>query len=123
MSEEPLHVQVALALGCKPRHIEPYWLCGCSSYAHGCDGESPPYKNDSILRYDTDWSATGPLVEKYGIALIGEGRDWTAYHGASAFEADAAEGSAFSCDESADGPTPLVAVCHLILKLAEAGKL
>jgi len=50
MTEEPLDVQVARALGWTDFTKDGYYS------AH------PPY-------YSTDWSATGPLIVKYGICL------------------------------------------------------
>ena len=90
MSDEvrPLHVKVAEAL---------MWP--------GSPADPP--------RYDTDWSATGPLIDRYSIELIKE-----------------AEGRwcASSWDETKSavvcwGETPLAAACRLIISLGKAGKL
>lgn len=67
-----------------------------------------------VPRYDTDWSATGPLIERLGIQIMNLELKvmptmWSA---------------ALSSDHNwALGQTPLVAVCALILALAAAGKL
>lgn len=116
VTEKPLHVQVAEALGCKP--VEGLW-CDCSNGWSRPHGQAP----GSIYRYDADWRATGPLIEKYEMVLEGDARGrrpedrWLAWYD-------------FSCDNDGEhsgtrgyGPTPLIAVCNLILKLKEAGKL
>ncbi len=117
--EKPLHVRVAEALGCKlflqrqtPDSLPSYWRCGCHPQAHG--------NILGIWPYDTDWSATGPLIEKYKmtvenvcgtLASYGNSAEWRAYV-ANAFG-----------PKPVYGTTPLIAVCHLILALKEAGKL
>jgi hypothetical protein len=111
MTDEPLHVQVARALGCKPDFHEGHgwWLCGCGTPEHIVAEEryeGPPL----LVHFDTDWSATGPLIEKYGLAVGLHGGWW----------AIADPGGARWMTE---GPTPLVTVCLLILKLHELGKL
>lgn len=124
----PLHVRVAEALGCKiqaPRAGWDEWRCGCPEKeyerphaTHGIhrdcchDREGLGCDHDPMARYDTDWSATGPLIEKYGIALEANGREWEAWTGPNEF-----------MDTWADGPTPLIAVCNLLLALKEAGRL
>ena len=85
-----------------------------------------------IPRYDTDWSATGPLIEKYGITLFEYHGDFTAFwHSpkkvcptcANETSEDIEYPKAFS-DTQRPRPMPaLTAVCHLILALKEAGKL
>ena len=90
MSEKPLHVMVAEALGTVNSQEVPPW-------------------HFITPRYDTDWSATGPLIEKYGISLKREPGGW-----------DARVDYSLASDQN---PTALVAVCHLILALHAAGKL
>jgi len=104
-AEKPLHVRVAEALGWKNCHpaCEIWW------------GLTPNGDIRGVTRYDTDWSATGPLIEKCSVNVLrnsrlGSGPAWKAqwddnprYH------------------ELAD--KPLVAVCNLILALKEAGRL
>lgn len=129
MSEEkPLHVRVAEALGCKlyeQRRLHPEyphkimgpiigWFCHCPERAHGEPDEDCDAFGE-VLRYDTDWSATGPIIEKYGIGLRRQylvNLDdffWTAVARNSELYLDAVH--------------PLIAVCNLILALKEAGKL
>lgn len=75
---------------------------------------------DWIPNYDTDWSATGPLIERLGITVVlnrdrdrhGPDYSWVASAGTLPFS-----------EPGACGATPLLAVCHLILALHEAGKL
>lgn len=119
---EPLHVQVAEALGCKPDFYDGRWWCHCGDSVtrvpvHG-------YAFDCGLRhYDTQWSAAGPLVEKYVTTLV---RDdvpdcWIAY--SDEMWDDTTEKHDAGCDIAARGATALEAVCRLILALKEAGKL
>ena len=116
MSEKPLHVQVAEALGWTDCHLDDA----------DTDIWEGIYFNDdrwhAISRYDTDWSATGPLIEKYQIALRPPsepercgGNLWEAY---CWFGPD---GDEEITGGSVDGP--LAAVCRLLLKLKDAGKL
>ncbi len=113
MDEKPLHVRVAYALMgpvllALPEHLIEAWRAEFERNAPA---------------YDTDWSATGPLLEKYGIQLSRAvtaseppmpGTVWMAvpwdYH--------ASKDKMFRGDTS-----PLVAVCELIVALAARGKL
>lgn len=63
-------------------------------------------ERDVLARYDTDWGATGPLIEKYKIDVFAPwgGAEWEA-------------SSEFHGKPDGEGPTPLIAVCRLILKL------
>jgi hypothetical protein len=112
MSDKPLHVRVAEALGSMVRLQEGWW--------ERLDGA---IWTAAIPRYDTDWSATGPLIEKYGITVtpgscLGQFKSpWVA---ARDF---VAECDGWASDEDADGPTPLLAACNLLLALKAAGKL
>jgi hypothetical protein len=124
---KPLHVRVAIALGCTPKLEEgffpgpgngPEWLCSCGPrYKHSnFERYLGPFGPGRVSRYDTDWSATGPLIVAYDIWLQpckheGTPKHWTATSPLDDHEADA------------DGSTPLEAICNLILALAEAGKL
>jgi hypothetical protein len=128
--DKPLHVRVAEALGCKPYRATPgpdSWRCGCQQSPTALNFKPHGWGDtEYIARYDTDWSATGPLVEKYGIEVVtmwpgDAGQDgfcWSAQTGADARSPDPKASARY-----ADGSTPLIAVCNLILKLAEAGKL
>jgi hypothetical protein len=111
MSEKPLHVRVAEALGCKPEEqfCPPVggdlWWCMCPDERH----RRHEWPLD-LLYYNEEWSTTGPLIEKYGICLATDG--------------DGIWGARDPLDEhSCTASTPLIAVCNLILKLAEEGKL
>ncbi len=144
MSEKPLHVRVAEALTGQEavmwhwhpvkqepvlgaRTIPPFE--GRGSWAlpklvrdpgfvcEGVDGllfEAPSY--------DTDWSATGPLIEKYHIDLwhvpeqFGHHAEWRATN-------ETRGGENYPHSGCVNGPTPLIAACGLIIALAEAGKL
>lgn len=118
MEEKPLHVQVAEALG--------WTKLKCLGNQDSWEG-LPPLEPDkfgrrwisdwlplTIPRYDTDWAATGPLIEKHGINVRGgPGRWWTMAdwptHQRHIVWAGQAE-------------TPLIAVCNLILAFAKEGK-
>jgi hypothetical protein len=65
-----------------------------------------------VPRYDTDWSATGPLIERLGIGVYQFGDGWEAVKPQPV-------GGAYAEQER----TPLLAVCALILALSETGKL
>lgn len=106
MELKPLHVKVAEALIAEALGWDKTYLDSLEDSA-----------NLPALRYDTDWSATGPLIEKYGIALqpeffMTEPPKLTGYRATHALTAIVGYGA-----------TAPEAVCHLILALAEAGKL
>jgi len=103
MTEKPLHVRVAEALG---------WTDLSTNGLLTYPWYGIPWPNTirrSVPYYDSDWSATGPLIEKYGICVSPDGRSST--WGASG------DGS------WKQGEKPLIAICNLILALAAAGKL
>ncbi len=145
MTEKLLHVQVAEALGCKPitGTADPTgkkygWACVCGAPGRphpagkGPHSASGPCHN--VAHYDTDWFATGPLIEQYRVAVrptvdADESfEDWSEEEKAQAaksWDAYLEHGyyrntspSAFSV-----GLTPLIAICNLILMLAKEGKL
>jgi hypothetical protein len=106
----PLHVRVAEALGwvdMRPRSEDGLW--GGQAPDVSWPWTSPP-------RYDTDWSATGPLIEKYGIRVELTGP--VVIHPIGKWRADYGFG-----EHDGFGATPLLAVCNLILALKDAGKL
>lgn len=153
MSEEtPLNVRVADALGwtayeeergeyklaiaCRPGAREPwassqrptpqrYRKITCA------EAKKLGFFGSGFPNYDTDWSVTGPLVEKYEIGLREDGcgyrqeERWLAeadYYGPPIDESDKEYGGRWASAQSR-GPTPLIAVCNLILELGKAGKL
>lgn len=125
-TDRPLHVQVAEALGCQPGHIthyrngtaasHPYWTCTCPGEIHNCDGpDGAPHEGQQLEDYNTDWSATGPLIERLKISLeanwVGtDGEKWLAYVGAATPRQR----------HSQSFGTPLEAACRLIVALAAA---
>jgi hypothetical protein len=117
VSERPLHVQVAEALGARVRFDKDpdgemdFWL-------QECDPPERFRKEFVVPRYDTDWSATGPLIEKYGITLF---EAWP--QGWRAYTACRQDFDGLDYDEVGEGEKHLGAVCHLILALGKAGKL
>lgn len=148
MSEKPLHVQVAEALGMICHNAGPahpaagggdWWIAEPMRTIAAGETWSP-----TIPRYDTDWSATGPLIERYHIrlcnglrfgdaAMYGEGEPkgpkvWWAE---TSFDGwgdpypwtilDERERDATI--EALQADSPLRAVCNLILALHAAGKL
>lgn len=121
MGDKPLHVRVAEVLGCKPENQS---YCGvgvcCETWLCTCKREwpaNPPHGHGScckgILRYDTDWTATGPLIERFGINidLRGSGKWWASCFGVPP--------ELPHLVDPQDASTPLEAVCLLILKLKE----
>lgn len=115
--DKPLHVRVAEALGClvlTKADSAMRYRCGCD------DGEHQGTTWDAVLRYDTEWSATGPLIERYSFHVQPMPPTFTAQPwGAFLAHIDGAS----SVVGDGYGPTPLIAVCNLILALHEAGKL
>jgi hypothetical protein len=116
----PLHVKVAEVLGCKPYYVAPEenrpedgyyvitgWRCGCTVREHGLS---------NVHRYDVAWSVTGPLIEKFKLA-VREDCGWIAY-----FEFDICGGEV-DYQARAEGETLLGAVCNLIVELKEKGVL
>jgi len=105
-AEKPLHVRVAKALG---------WARLSNGRAYSAPEWTgvPPNESLAVLvpRYDTDWSFIGPLIEKHEMAIFPEAPGLWA----------ATEYRYELYDQY--GPTPLVAVCNLLLALKEAGKL
>lgn len=137
MSEEkPLHVQVAEALGCSPVPRSVVWACPCADSAHG-QAYTDGYQSDILEEYDTDWAATGPLIERFKVTLfepsvmgydervtgLREAIDshptraevfWTAVVG---YENGIAWDPADEWKVGACGPTPLIAICNLIVAI------
>lgn len=134
-SEKPLHVRVAEALGCEPYQCDDENCCGvvgswhCPSSCGKAHVDREEGVREWVTRYDTDWSAAGPLIERFRISLrspheppyAGE-RMWEAFAWPPA---DPTHKAGDCQDEMVAGSSkgPLVAVCRLILALAEAGKL
>lgn len=129
MSEKPLHVQVAEALGCRPMWLPANeyikrgegWYCGCSEQCP-CQWIPPVggVAGGRVPLYDTDWSATGPLLEKYGISLVRADEHnpakhlWTAgMGGAHGWD----DGSIPGADDVV-ATSPLEAVCRLLIRKA-----
>lgn len=142
--EKPLHVRTAEALGwteivhftpAKSSVIAPVWAGtppeGYEHWKHGITeadfvhfkSGGPPRR--TIPRYDTDWSATGPLIEKYALLLNPPGRNlsfWVVGTGTKLGDPREGENQIEGGTVSA-GSTPLIAICNLILALKAAGKL
>jgi hypothetical protein len=131
MSEEkPLHVRVGEAIGWDVTREHDFddasdGRIACVSCGLVIRGDN--YAEPCVPRYDTDWSATGALIERYGISLALHHRpptEWVAFVNTIGL---AWGEDCFGLDGYADdfeyGPTPLVAVCNLILAMKAAGKL
>lgn len=125
MSEEtPLHVRVAEVLGWTWKQSYTgacRFLCPPAFDLNGAHNFDPAHFRDAseamricddgyryVPRYDTAWSATGPLIEKYGISL-----HWTIT------ERWAATGPAHTAHWREYDESPLVAACRTIIALAE----
>ena len=88
------------------------WTCGCGQTPHNTNDDGP---NDTELKaYDSDWSATGPLIERFGINTLRHPSN------ASIWLANKAGDTYGSTTEA---HTPLLAACNLILQLHKAHKL
>lgn len=119
MSDKPIHVQVAKALGIdafgasprRPVFVTGRWIK--SGWWRLCEPASDRVAASEIPHYDTDWSATGPLVEKYGLGVSPSVAGWSAWP----------RGSGLNSSDGQDAKTPLLAVCNLIIALGKAGKL
>jgi hypothetical protein len=148
MSEKPIHVQVAEALGWKVRlskhgHFIVTHGEGAEVPGHQCE-EAYGYRNPNAL-YDSytgkklparedwwndcshvpifheDWSVVGPLIQKYGINL----------ERAQACRADGGPYAAWRWALPVDklppvkhwGDTPQLAVCNFILAFSAVGTL
>jgi len=129
MTEKPLHVQVAEAVGwtklvgipAPPFGVAwvgdppPIVLVGRPSPTQG--PTTPP-------RYDTDWSATGPLIEKSRISLRYWIDRWEAGHSYYQKDSEQKKDRIDAWDhQGTSRHSPLLAVCNLILLLKETGKL
>lgn len=116
MSAEPLHVQVARAIGWDD--IECVGWLPCNPPMAVYQGRKPDgipilLARDQIPRFDTDWAATGPLIEKHGIGIDKRKAGW-----AATFFPEHLWETFVEMDD-----LPLVAVCRLIVTLSKAGKL
>ena len=123
--EKPLHVRVAEALGWTD--CQSSWIGDAPPRRSAWVGRGHPwYALEELRYYDTDWSATGPLIERYEITIDAElAPAWRAeswFHAPTGYPEDEEYGGRWQCRE-AQGDTPLIAVCNLILALKEAGKL
>jgi hypothetical protein len=103
-TDKPLHVRVAEVLGSMVRLQEGWW--------ERLDGA---IWTAAIPRYDTDWSATGPLIERYRLDVSPAKDGWLA-------TSDLPYAATGGWGQAA-GPSPQVAVCNLLLALKAAGKL
>lgn len=121
----PLHVQVASVIGWTSLH--PRGRPGCCGDIllpgirwagrapgnvivgpEGIHDPVPPYGEDS----PEGWACTGPLAELYvwGVHRL-DGQTWLALPRGP------------NTGQKGVGPTPLIAICNLILKLSESGAL
>ena len=70
MSIKPLRVEVAEAIGWQGCRQEPVYSEHCwTGVRPEHVGTQHGALHQTIPHYDTDWSATGPLIEKYKIML------------------------------------------------------
>lgn len=123
--EKPLHVRVAEALGCNVEKAI-WYVCGCvPDHVSGIAPHSVgTVSNRWLALYDTDWAATGPRIEQFGLLVQKrqhprvdyQGRPWYASDGVFKYGEYAPRLYAY-------GETPLIAVCHVIIAMHAAGKL
>ena len=120
--EKPLHVRVAEALGLPTEPSQHAWDEAAEGYractrCNQSAGWNSPEPEWCASRYDTDWSATGPLIERLRIALTP-----IPYGGRILWRAHPHDfGDKTYLD--VQHYTPLEAVCLAILALADAGRL
>jgi hypothetical protein len=128
--EKPLRVRVAEALGCQP--VEYDNVFGRNAWACECPGSNRGEAHGDLLsvyHYDTDWSATGPFIERYEIALEESGCGYTPdqkWLARAWYYAEVPQDREYGgrwAEAEARGGKPLTAVCNLILVLHEAGQL
>lgn len=122
--DKPLHVRVAAALGEEAKLVTHY--DGRAEWVNVHSGRP-------VTPYDTDWSATGPLIERYGIELLYVPANKTPPRYSESDGSLVFEGSDLPAmwvaewnqerESSEMAPTPLAAVCHLVIALKQAGKL
>jgi hypothetical protein len=127
--DKPLHVRVAEVVEGHEYYLSPYVVINGERRdvptwfyrADWCSPDNPPagwYAGSSPVRYDTDWAATGPLIERLKAHLFYDEEEELAERWCVLPREDDDD-----VDRFYSGPTPLLAVCALILALAEAGKL
>jgi hypothetical protein len=126
--DRPLHVRVAMALGCRPEQATPgprSWRCTCPQSPKALNFLPHGLADTSYLaNYDTSWSATGPLIERLGIAFAWT--DGSCHVGCPAgWVAIQRSRPADSFDPLTEGlgETHLIAACELVIALSAAGKL
>lgn len=113
---KPLHVQVAEALGITTMYDDRLGHCYIP--------DSNTFALVPLPRYDTDWSALGPLIECFRIHLIPPAPEEHQYtHEMTQWGASSDELSEASMLSTKHAGTPLLAVCYLILALKAAGRL
>lgn len=106
---KPLHVRVAEVLGWT--HISPGNTMNLDDPGVGYPPSLPIVgQKEAIPRYDTDWAATGPLIERMRLYLYwaDDARLWIAQ---PPFSDQVDKPHVFA------GDTPLIAVCNLIVEL------
>lgn len=116
MDEKPLNVRVAEALG----WTEIQYAHSVGAYGRRPDrsGGLDGHGIEAVPCYDTDWSASGPLIDKYKLELWTNHQygNWSASVGIESPGWDSAM-------IAATGETALKAACVCILEMSKAGKL
>lgn len=138
--KKPLHVRVAEALGwhnlrtSRPEESRGAVWVGVPTERR------PNLVSEPVPHYDTDWSVTGPLIERLELCVLREDHYvegsgwlpwWSARYGKLTWNVTDSANFEPHGDYDPDGPpaheahaeTPLIAVCNLVLALKEAGKL
>ena len=101
---DPLHVEVASALGWTNLHER--------TGGHWWGREPHGGLTITVPRYDTSWCSVGPLCERYEIGIMWDHGSWIAQHMTK-------EGH----DQYAGGDRPTEAISRLVVHLAKKGLL
>jgi hypothetical protein len=110
--EEPLKVQVARALRWKEIHLDGGWLGRRPSDDHVYGDLGAAWY--AIPDYPNSWSATGPLITRFGI-MVGNGAAWATRNPGLVCQQPCRH-----ADPGAAEPN-LNAVCKLIIMLGKRG--
>jgi len=115
-TDKPLHAQVAEVLGW--RDVQHHVLLGWGGKSPNPGPGEHPEQMRTLPCYDTNWSATGPLIEQLKIGIVRGDKGWLAFADSEGYGYVEQGAVDVPANPSAWGATPLVAVCALILELS-----